>query len=85
MSAEAVEVGAPVMLQPAEAARLAQAVRRMVTAASDILGGGRRLDADGLEELKNATTVAAARVFSIEARPADVIDLAAERERRRRR
>jgi hypothetical protein len=84
MSAEAVEVAAPVVLTCAEARSLAAAVRALVLDAQGVTGGGRRLDAEEFAALRQATARLAAVVYSIDPTDAEIIDLGRERMLRRR-
>ncbi|MEV0228628.1 hypothetical protein [Nonomuraea sp. NPDC050786] len=85
MGAEAAQVVVPLTLRRTEAQELAAAVRGLLTASQRVLNGGRRLDADEVKAVRRLATRAMMVTYHAEEHQyADVIDLAAERRRRRR-
>ncbi|WP_431920443.1 hypothetical protein [Nonomuraea jabiensis] len=83
MTAEAVERDSiPVTLSRADARSLADAVRRLVAASSGILSGGRQLDAEEYAALRRCSAQLAVIIYNFDG--GEVIDLDAERARRRR-
>lgn len=84
-SAHAVEPPEAVTLRRDTAVHLADAVRAATYASRDLLAGGRRLDGEDREALKKAATRLVMLVFEADfERPDNLVDLAAERARRRR-